>query len=131
MGTWGRQEMRYPPFMVEFENMWEGKSYTSRLSGIRPGWHGLIRETLRRIRETDPDVRIERIEQRNGQLHIHLLAPQSAHVWDIAEEALARSSTICEICGQPGEVRHDYGWSHTLCDEHHLGLNQYPGIKQG
>jgi hypothetical protein len=131
MRTWGQHEMGYPPFMVEFEDMWDGWPCTARLSGIRPGWHGLICQTLRRIREADPKVRIVRIEQKNGQLRLHILAPQTARAWDIAEEALARSLTICEICGEPGEVRHDQGWSHTLCDEHHEGLNLEPGLGLG
>jgi hypothetical protein len=28
-------------------------------------------------------------------------------------------TTICEKCGEPGELRKDIGWYFTLCDTHH------------
>jgi len=40
-------------------------------------------------------------------------------VAEIVDKYEERSAHICEVCGQPGDLRTDLDWVLTLCDEHY------------
>lgn len=37
----------------------------------------------------------------------------------VINEAENTSSTICDVCGEPGSLRAELPWIKTLCNEHH------------
>lgn len=62
------------------------------------------------------NVPIYQIKEKFGGLRIYTGgAPQK--VADIIDQAEQQSYTICEKCGNPGEVRENGRWLFTLCRE--------------
>ena len=77
---------------------------------VGPGWSKLLEEFFIR---RDPGVQVFGVKEKYGALRIEC-TPST----DLEEEFEERSTTICEECGQPGELR-DLNWIRTLCDEHY------------
>jgi hypothetical protein len=86
---------------------------------VRPGWRALVDEAFDRL----PDgVAIQQVKQKWGRLTIYT---SQAHVpgdpyLSFLNELARRSTTICELCGEPGELRtnRDRMPVMTLCDRH-------------
>lgn len=87
---------------------------------ILNGWDDLVGRTVDAMREIDPDVKFDQIKEKFGELRIYYtssspLEPLLAALTDAAGKI---SVTICERCGQPGELAADNYWWRTLCAEH-------------
>lgn len=59
-------------------------------------------------------------ESEEGRRELKVLAEANEQLWPkveaLIDAAEARSSQICEQCGQPGQLRKDGGWWSTRCD---------------
>lgn len=80
------------------------------------GWYPLILECADKLSRTDNPPRITQVKEKWGTLNINTTATtdkQSAIINDIER----RSSHICEICGEPGQLYTD-GWYKTRCLTH-------------
>ncbi len=84
------------------------------------GWLPLIQEAM-------PDIGtalICAIREDSGLLRIELASTYTDMRKKAIELAQAKSATICEICGEPGSLRHELkngkpaGWHRTRCDQH-------------
>lgn len=84
------------------------------------GWLPLIQEAM-------PDIGtalICAIREDSGLLRIELASTYTSMRKDAIELAQEKSARICEICGEPGSLRHDEkagkpaGWHRTRCDQH-------------
>lgn len=77
---------------------------------VGPGWATLIDELFDRM----PDgASVFSVKEKYGGLRIDGIGTS-----DLEIELGERSQTICEECGEPGEVR-NLNWIRTLCDEHY------------
>lgn len=85
---------------------------------IEKGWHGLVLTAFLRMFEAGWDGEIRQVKEKFGALRIYIGAATD-EVRDIVAEAEGQSMSICEYCGDPGELRCDLGWDKTLCDGHH------------
>ena len=82
---------------------------------VGPGWSNLIDEAFDKL-EKFPDAYISTIKEKYGTLRIYVYGVDEATL-DFIDEIEERSGTICEVCGEPGELR-DGGWIVCRCDKH-------------
>jgi len=54
------------------------------------------------------------IKEKYGTLRFYI-SHGSDKIWDLIDEAEAKSAKTCERCGKPGKLRHS-GWVLALCD---------------
>ena len=82
---------------------------------VGQGWSKLLDEVYDRL-EKFPDAYISCIKEKFGTLRIYVFGvdEETLEFIDWIEE---RSGTICEVCGEPGELR-DGGWIVCRCDKH-------------
>jgi hypothetical protein len=82
---------------------------------VGPGWSNLIDEVFNRL-EKFPDSYISQIKEKWGRLRIYVYGVDEATL-EFIDWIEERSGTICEVCGEPGELR-DGGWIVCRCDKH-------------
>lgn len=80
---------------------------------VRPGWHALVDEAFDLVESQG--VAVIQVKEKFGQLRIYTSTADAdfySKIWAIEE----RSSTICEFCGAPSEIRNRGGWLKSICD---------------
>lgn len=94
-----------------FDAKWRGIEFG-------PGWGELFTEMLDRCRrEGAPPIRITK--EKLGTLRISFSDQSNPNARRIREEAIHRSSAICEVCGSPGLHSHPHpGFLATRCRSH-------------
>jgi len=84
------------------------------------GWYPLIYELLNKLQAIEDrdkiGLEITQIKEKFGGLRVYTNI-DTDEIWNLIEEAEAKSFTICEFCGKPGKLRLNHGWYTTLCDE--------------
>jgi len=80
---------------------------------VGPGWASLIDEIYDILPE---DVCVTQVKEKFGGLRFYV-GSASSEIFDFIDKIEAKSLTICEQCGEPGEARRG-GWIKTLCDAH-------------
>jgi hypothetical protein len=67
-------------------------------------------------------IEVEKIEEKYGGLRfvVSLQCSNDARdrIMELIAEAEANSYGICELCGEPGDLRSDRPWITTLCEYH-------------
>lgn len=84
---------------------------------VGPGWHSLLDEMHAELVQVAPDYRTLQVKEKFAALTVYL-SPCTGEVAEILDKYYARSKTVCEECGEPGEVRTSRFWLRTLCDAH-------------
>jgi hypothetical protein len=102
------------------------------LFAVSEGWLDLIDDGLSKIEEYLRSVgcldgsRVVQIKEKFGELRVYV-RPLDGHEWseaiamglaDIRDEITNRSATICEICGEPGQIEVVGHYHQALCPEH-------------
>lgn len=83
-----------------------------------PGWFQLLHDLSTELSsEIHPESRVTQVKEKYGTLRFYVDFANDAS-WDIIEKYEAKSATICEECGHPGQRREINGWISTLCDDH-------------
>lgn len=82
------------------------------------GWFDLIDKLASDIEATRKDVRVLQVKEKFGGLRFYVKS-SSNEVHRLITEAEKKSYTICEKCGEPGQLRNDLSWIQTLCDAHY------------
>lgn len=91
---------------------------------IGDGWYNLVNDLCKEIDdycEKNPDIKYPvafQVKEKFGCLRFYVDGGND-DIWKMLDKAEAKSMTICEECGEPGEPR-DGGWVKTLCEKHHL-----------
>lgn len=88
---------------------------------IGPGWYGLVKELIEKAVDAGWDRQICQVKEKFGGLRFYINGA-SDEVWSLIREAEEKSYEICEVCGEPGELR-PIGWYSTLCDKHNAERN--------
>jgi hypothetical protein len=92
----------------------------------RAGWRALIAEFLDRLEhqiealplDRRDAYRIVRIKEKLGRLTVNLAAKPTEPMWETIEEAGDLSTTVCEVCGEPGELAERPLFLSVRCDNH-------------
>jgi hypothetical protein len=84
---------------------------------VSSGWNGLIKELIEDIVVIGWDKQVCQVKEKFGGLRFYINSA-SKEVHDRISEAENLSYSVCEICGNPGELRSDRRWMLTLCDTH-------------
>lgn len=79
------------------------------------GWAGLIDEMLADLRAACPDARIVQVKEKFGALRVYLENKLDKDAKAILRRGEARSLTVCEVCGAPGELRRMRGHVGVRC----------------
>ena len=75
------------------------------------GWHELIADCMLGLSE---GADILQIKEKFGTLRVYI-TDGTDEDYLLIEKAEKKSSTICEICGQPGSTCYAWGWIKTMC----------------
>ncbi len=87
------------------------------------GWFHLIDHLCTDIQEHNdshpdlPQVQAFQIKQKFGGLRFYACGGDQ-YIWDSITAAEGRSTSICEICGDRGDINYTKGWVKCLCKEH-------------
>jgi len=82
------------------------------------GWFGLIKSLINDLTELGWNKETTQVKEKFGGLRFYINAG-SDEIHQRIIQAEKESYTVCEKCGEPGELRKDNGWYSTLCDKHH------------
>lgn len=81
--------------------------------GVGEGWAGLVHRGLQACYDDDPNFTIHQIKEKFGGLRLYTSNP-----WEVTQPFEDESYSICEWCGEPGELDRSQFWLLTLCDKH-------------
>lgn len=79
------------------------------------GWKSLYVPLIERCKAEG--VAVLQVKEKLGGLRFYVGAA-SDDLHHAIETAESKSFTLCEQCGDPGELRKGGGWWQTLCDRH-------------
>ena len=86
------------------------------------GWYPLIKDLIQDLIDLGWNKEICQIKEKFGGLRFYINSG-SPEIHARISKAESDSYKICEVCGNPGEVR-GKSWLQTLCDEHNQKLNK-------
>ena len=83
---------------------------------VDDGWLPLVQELIEKCIELGWNKQICQVKEKFGGLRFYINeAPNE--IYDLIDEYEHKSYSICEVCGQKGELRKG-GWYRTLCELH-------------
>lgn len=91
------------------------------LASVGDGWAGLVREGLAAV--TGRGV-LDQVKEKYGGLRLYSeTLPETSEaeteaMWDALGAIEARSTSVCEQCGAPGQLVVRGGWYRTACPPH-------------
>lgn len=83
---------------------------------INNGWFGLVKELIEKCIALGWNKETCQIKEKFGGLRFYINSA-SDEVFEAINEAEEKSFKVCEVTGNPGELRTDLGWYRTLSDE--------------
>lgn len=83
---------------------------------INNGWFGLVKELIEKCIALGWDKQICQIKEKFGGLRFYINSA-SDEIFEEINKAEEKSFAVCEVTGNPGELRTDLGWYRTLSDE--------------
>lgn len=83
---------------------------------INNGWFGLVKELIEKCIALGWNKETCQIKEKFGGLRFYINSA-SDDVSEAINEAEEKSFKVCEVTGNPGELRTDLGWYRTLSDE--------------
>ena len=96
-----------------------GYNRAQALESVGTGWHGLVNKAFDKLESiNDIIIVIDQVKEKYGGLRIYS-SPMHEEFDKFIIELETESYKICEICGEPGQLRG--GWYRTLCDMHANG----------
>lgn len=87
---------------------------------VNEGWLPLIDKMSEEITAIDSEIQYEQIKEKFGRLRVYThggIKEKFEDVWFVIEKYEHQSLSVCEICGEPGNMRSG-GWLHVSCDKH-------------
>jgi len=88
---------------------------------VGQGWYELIYDLVVELLSTNWDRKILQIKEKFGGLRFYI--DGSEDIQNIVTKYEKLSYSICEECGEPGEIR-KLNWIKTLCDKHYNLINE-------
>lgn len=88
------------------------------LGDVGEGWHPLLMRLHEQLITVRAGYSVDQVKEKYGTLRVYLSGGYSPYLETLVERAERESATICEYCGQPGQIRGDRSWVKTLCEDH-------------
>ena len=85
---------------------------------VKKGWFPIIKSLIEDLIKLGWNKETTQVKEKFGGLRFYINAG-SPEIHQRILQAETESYTVCEKCGEPGELRKDIGWYSTLCDEHY------------
>lgn len=110
----------------EFIDWCKENDVNFHLLGIGPGWYGLVKEIIVLLQKHTNEYQINQVKEKFGGLRFYVyFEPHddcNVDVYAEIDKITARSTKICENCGEPGkcgpsEPEKPYSWIKTLCQD--------------
>lgn len=112
-----------------------GREWSDRIIGINPsmfserriyvgiGWMPIVENMVQDVvahcvNSGLTKMEFLQIKEKFGELRVYHTGGDH-YVDSRVREAELACSSVCETCGEPGELRSDLNWWATLCDVHH------------
>lgn len=89
----------------------KGVSEADALQAVGEGWSGLVTQIYRLLPE---GVQIVQVKEKFGSLRVYSF-PFNAEFQKQVTQLEIDSGSICEVCGEPGELDDSRYWLKTLC----------------
>lgn len=90
---------------------------------VNRGWAPLVATLVESIAALRPEkFSIDQVKEKFGGLRFYFSASAEHfdEITNMVAVAEAESMRICEVCGEPGELRTERRWMLTLCAEHNM-----------
>lgn len=89
-------------------------------NSVGEGWKPIVSKAIKELEALG--ARIDQVKEKFGGLRLYYhMEPDGDHTYlktdRIVDAAEAQCAITCEVCGEPGKIRHG-GWIKTLCDKH-------------
>tara|TARA_R110002124_G_scaffold16882_6_gene71406 strand:+ start:14506 stop:14949 length:444 start_codon:yes stop_codon:yes gene_type:complete len=91
------------------------RSYGVSLPG---GWVDVVMAFSQHLASVAPGVAVDDSKEKYGGMRLSLTGDVTRNALDLADVYENLSETVCQDCGEPGQLRQDRGWWATLCDKH-------------
>lgn len=82
---------------------------------LRSGWYELVKELVIELHQAGWDKRVSCIKEKYAELRFH-----TAGFDEIIDRYTVASKTVCETCGEKGEIRNQGGWDYGACRRHYI-----------
>jgi hypothetical protein len=105
---WEDMEQRYQHLLSDRFRGWE----------VGLGWLSLLEEVLHELDQATSDVQVTQVKEKFGTLRVYVADKKDDLVKTFLRSAEVRSATVCEICGDAGELIRSDGWIRTRCKRH-------------
>jgi hypothetical protein len=95
---------------------------------IQEGWYQLVHDLIEELLSAGWDKHFKQCKEKFGGLRFYIVSGGD-EIYEIISKYESLSYEICEVCGEPGELRKDCGWRggkwyKTLCDNHYNKLKE-------
>lgn len=82
-----------------------------------PGWDKIISDLFDKLDKiVDDDFEILQVKEKFGYLNVYTNYGTD-EIFKLIDDAMNKSATVCENCGEPGSIRLRNGWYSALCDK--------------
>jgi hypothetical protein len=92
------------------------KDWNSQVNDPEFAWDLVVSRTERTVPEEIPQVSVYTIKEKFGIMRVYHMGGDD-YINGLVSMAESMTSRVCEVCGEPGELRHEK-WIKTLCDHH-------------
>ena len=95
---------------------------------VGDGWLEMIKELIERLIEAGWNKQIQQVKEKFGGLRFYI-PNGSDKIYNLIIKYEKKSYSICEVCGEEGELKYDCGWEgrkwlKTMCDKHYIELKE-------
>lgn len=92
---------------------------------IREAWYPMVIELIKELNDAGWDRKVSCIKEKFASLRFY-----GAHEHhDIIEKYERKSESVCETCGENGQIRYNTGWDYVACRKHYLEIRGRVAIK--
>ena len=81
---------------------------------MRKGWMNLVIDLVIELDQDGWNRKVSSIKEKYGELRFYATTLNES----ILEKYTEKSKTICEVCGNPGQLLDQKGWYSTRCKDH-------------
>ncbi|WP_343618418.1 hypothetical protein [Flavobacterium sp.] len=87
---------------------------------ISEAWYPLVIELIKKLYDNGWDKRVDCIKSKYASLEFYSPCKSQSHLYEIIRDYGFISQTVCETCGENGEIRNYSGWDYVDCRKHYL-----------
>ncbi|MGX7666713.1 hypothetical protein [Flavobacterium pedocola] len=87
---------------------------------ISPAWYPMTLELIKELNANGWDKKVTCIKEKYASLRFYTHCEYGDNIHKIIDGYEYKSQTVCETCGEKGEIRHNSGWDYVACRKHYL-----------